>query len=683
MTSVPLPEAPKGSSLLAKWAALGRWATIVITSALLLTVCESIFLAPSVLEKEGTAGTLTLSALLLGNWLPYAAFGASLLIAVEVGVRWLLARSRSPLWIAVAFAVLILPYAAWLAHYTMSGPNVGSHPLRRVGIVSLTALIAIGFGVITALVSHRQGQARFSPAVFALSCALAGGALWLSGVYLPNEYEPLHAGLGYFAVLAAVIGAGELSLERRFPQTKKFTLALCFAVAVGSLASGWILAESNRWAWLVWGETPGSRYVTARFTWEEEDTEALKGSPETLRPFNQDGRLNPGRRERPAPHIFVFSIDNLQPNHVGAYGYDKRPSTPHIDDLAKEGTLFRRAYSYQPQTRVFMTSMLLGRRISDFGAHDFPTSMRASSLTRLLKERDYFTLVKGVFELTKHHKFKPSDYLIDTNIERESAEVIRKARRVPHIPYAERFRIVKGHLEKARGRPVFVWVHLLGPHWFGGSFSPSEDFPFGNSVEAKYDSAIAGTDQWLGRLQQMAREHLGEERDIYWIVMSDHGAGLTEGKAKRESGKSILERHVHVPLIIAGPGIQTGDVDVPVDAALDTAATILHLAGIDQPPGYDGVSLVPVLEGQTVPQILSERVIPLRNRAWTGAVYGQWKYVNYRKTDRLFDLSKDPGEKKNLADEHPKLVRRLRTSSKKLLKAAEKSRRSKDEGEEE
>src|SRR5690606_27947051 len=187
----------------------------------------------------------------------------------------------------------------------------------------------------------------------------------------------------------------------------------------------------------------------------------------------------------------------------------------------------------------------------------------------------YFTLVKGAFELTKHRQFKASDYLIDTNIKRESVEEIRKAKRLPHIPYAERFRIVERHLKKARGRPVFVWVHLLGPHWFGGSFSPSEDFPFGNSVDAKYDSAIAGTDQWLGRLQQMASKHLKDERDIYWIVMSDHGAGLTEGKAKRESGKSILARHVHVPLVIAGPRIQKGEIDVPVDAALDTAATIL------------------------------------------------------------------------------------------------------------
>src|SRR5690606_28977688 len=149
----------------------------------------------------------------------------------------------------------------------------------------------------------------------------------------------------------------------------------CVVLTFGSLASGWILAESNRWAWLVWGETPGSRYVTARWTWDDQDTDSKEHYSEDD-PKSHQERLHSRHAARPAPHIFVFSIDNQQPSHVGAYGYTKRPSTPHIDQLAQEGTLFRRAYSYQPQTRVFLTSMLLGRRIPDFGAHVFPTSLQ-------------------------------------------------------------------------------------------------------------------------------------------------------------------------------------------------------------------------------------------------------------------------------------------------------------------
>lgn len=102
-----------------------------------------------------------------------------------------------------------------------------------------------------------------------------------------------------------------------------------------------------------------------------------------------------------------------------------------------------------------------------------------------------------------------------------------------------------------------------------------------------------------------------DERDVYWIVMSDHGAGL--GAAQREKGKSVLESHVHVPLIFAGPGIRTARIDVPVDSALDSAATILDLAVVEIPDSYDGVSLLPLLRDGTGAEELAERVIPLRN----------------------------------------------------------------------
>lgn len=215
---------------------------------------------------------------------------------------------------------------------------------------------------------------------------------------------------------------------------------------------------------------------------------------------------------------------------------------------------------------------------------------------------------------------------------------------------------------------MFVWLHLLGPHWFRGKFSPSEEFPFGKELTALYDSAIAGTDVWLGRLQEMAGARLRGDRDVYWIVMSDHGAGL--GPARREKGKSVLEGHVHVPLVFAGPGIRVGRIDVPVDAALDSAATILDLAGIGPPPSYDGVSLAPLLrEGSGVAE-LAERIIPLRNGDWTGAVYKHWKYVRYRKVDQLFDLARDPDETTNLADDEPELTRRLRAAARAKLRIA-------------
>lgn len=661
--SSPAPGSPRAS---ADAAPFRRLLTITAAAALLLALCEVGLTYPVIQRTLGVPTSAGFFLLLTGNWLPYAAFGAAGLVGVEAAARRLRSHQRHVLWLVLPASLLVTPYTAWLAHDTFSGPNIGSLSSRWVWILVMAAILALAFGAVIAWTGLRDRWRKGRAVVGSIWWVLGASALYLSNVYLPNEYEPLHAALAYAAVTGAVLGAGEIVRfgERCFRRVRPGAIACVLGLT--ALGSSLLLSWSNRLAWLVWGEAPGSRYVTARLLWNSDAAdEPADGSSDAAQ---ATGPWSPQSAKSKAPHIFVFSIDNLQVDHVGAYGYRKRPSTPHIDELAARGALFERAYSYQPQTRVFMTSMLLGRRIPDFGAHEPPTALQELALTRLLKTRDYHILVKGVFELTRYRKFDPKVYLIDTNIERETPELIRAANKIPHIPYEERFRIVDRHLQAAGDKPVFVWLHLLGPHWFRGKFSPSEEFPFGKGLTALYDSAIAGTDVWLRRLQEMAAARLRDDRDVYWIVMSDHGAGL--GPARREKGKSVLEGHVHVPLIFAGPGIRVGRIDVPVDSALDSAATILDLAGVGVPPSYDGVSLLPRLREGTGAEELAERVIPLRNGAWTGAVYKQWKYVRYRDVDQLFDLSQDPHEAVNLADDQPELTRRLRAKATKKLHVA-------------
>jgi arylsulfatase A-like enzyme len=650
-----------------------RLAGVACVSALVLSLCEAVIVFGAAREHLGNVGVWFLGVLLLGNWLPYVALASAALILLETTARWLLTRSRGLSWLALIGACLVAPYGLWIAHYTFSGPNIGSIAHRPAWIalgVGLICLLGAATAVWVGLSMRRRRTAR---AVGGLWAAVSLASLLLSASYLPNEYEPLHAGLGYLAILGATFCSRELVPGRQASPVRFWAFpALFLAISVGSSIA---LAQNNRLAWVVWGETPGSRYVTARLVLPADD-EGEEGDVDDGAPSDSPGdhvrEVYLKEDGRSAPHIFVFSVDNVQTDHVGAYGYDKRPTTPNIDRLAQSGVLFRRAYSYEPQTRVFMTSMLLGRRIPNFGAHRPPEKMKELALTRLLKKRDYYTLVKGVFELTKYRKFQPSDYLIDTNIERETAEIIRESKSMPHIPYQERFKIIDAHLASADGRPVFVWIHLLGPHWHHGSFYPSEDFAFGRGLDARYDSAIAGTDQWLGRLQKMAQRRLGNDRDIYWIVQSDHGAGLLPGATGAERGKSLHERYVHVPLVIAGPRMQPGEVDVHVDSALDVAATIVDLAGIQLPATYDGLSLVPLFENGTAPEEFSDRIIPLRNSSWTGAVQGNWKYIRYRGVDQLFHLSQDPQETRNLADQERKVLSRLRSSSRRQLRRASK-----------
>lgn len=629
-----------------------------------------------------------LAPTLIGHLIPYALGVAGALRALA----FLTSRFQRPLvgifTVGFTGAVLLGPYSWYVIDYAFGGAQISGLPHRELYMGVAFLGLTLVFGVLGALFLYRS---RLRPSL------LVGGFVWIScfvlllanHLLLPNEYEVLHGLLSQVALVCAVHGGLEIggTIAARGKRTS-FTTYLALTLALGGLSSTWILSESEVLAWPIWSETAGSRYLTAR--WGDSESDELEGpkAEEKLeeekleKPKSGNSKENAARRKRrrlkPAPHIMVFSVDNLQADRVGAYGYTKNPTTPNIDRLAREGALFRRAYTLFPGTRIFMCSMLSGRRIPAMGAHYLPPQYQRESLPRMLKKRDYHTLVMGVFELTAYRKFDPDDYAIDTNLRRETQEEIRKSKTIPHTPLEVRFAEIDQHLAEAatQEKPAFVWIHLLNPHRFRGGFVGSQDFRFGSSLDDKYDSTIAGTDAWLANLEALVQKHFSEEgrsedgREVLWVIQADHGAGMTR-ETRRETGKTLFEDQVHVPLVLSGAGIQPGAYDILVDSAVDLSATLLDFAGINPPPSYDGVSLVPYLEGRSSADDFSDRLIPLREGNLQGAVRGNFKYIGHGKSHSLFDLSQDPLERHNLADENPSLLRKLRRRAQRELKRQE------------
>ena len=58
--------------------------------------------------------------------------------------------------------------------------------------------------------------------------------------------------------------------------------------------------------------------------------------------------------------LLLVTIDTLRADHVGAYGY-QRPTTPNLDRLASEGTLFVNGWAHAPSTRYSMPAIATGR----------------------------------------------------------------------------------------------------------------------------------------------------------------------------------------------------------------------------------------------------------------------------------------------------------------------------------
>lgn len=497
---------------------------------------------------------------------------------------------------------------------------------------------------------------------------------------LPHEYAPLHGFLGGVAVLVLLIGTTPVcaSLAERAFEKKPALLGVLTGVTVlWAGVSMALLKDSEAMSWVVWGQSSSSRFITLRLGGNSSDENEDENEPTkedarkstsskseklTWPPSEEIAQRQTTRAQKSPPHIIVFSIDNLQADRVGVYGYKKNPTTPNIDRLSQGGFIFENAYSLYPGTRVFLSSMLTGRRLPEFSRHRMPPRYEAESLPRLLGARGYHTLVKGVFELTAYRDFDPERYGIDTNLERETAEQIRKSKTIPHIPLKKRYKKIATHLKEAAKakKPVFLWLHLLQPHRFRGGFVASKDFPFGDDLDSQYDSAIAATDTWIVPLEELLKKHLKDEREVVWIFMSDHGAGMTRAENKREVGKNLYDDQVHVPLIISAPGYSEGKSDVLVDSAVDASATILDLAGVPVPDDFDGVSLVPLMEqtGSNAP--FHDRMVPLSAGSFKGAVSQRYKYIEHSGSSSLFELARDPEERKNLADRERKKLKALK-----------------------
>lgn len=205
---------------------------------------------------------------------------------------------------------------------------------------------------------------------------------------------------------------------------------------------------------------------------------------------------------------------------------------------------------------------------------------------------------------------------------------------------------------------------------------------------AVYSAMISFVDEWIGRiLYTLAMRGLAD--DTLVVFVSDHGDFRGEhGMVKKDL--VLYDSLLHVPCIVRYPGhIKPQALENALVEQIDLYPTILDYANIDIPKGVQGVSMRPLLEGKAEPMhgaIYAEICPPLfRNPyktadefilewqnyhtadghplQWTAPynVPGEFvkairtverKYIWYASgEEELYDLTLDPGEIQNLADD--------------------------------
>lgn len=199
-----------------------------------------------------------------------------------------------------------------------------------------------------------------------------------------------------------------------------------------------------------------------------------------------------------------------------------------------------------------------------------------------------------------------------------------------------------------------------------------EDEAFVREFVAKYYGLIASVDFNVGRiLAWLDQKGLTEETVI--VFLSDHGDMAGEHGHRCGTKKTAYKQSMHVPLIVRYPRKAVpGEVSELVDVSVDTAPTILELAGLEGPGGMRGVSYLSHLErtagGAQVRDAVYYRVyreaegperFPVPER---GIRTQEWLYVRTPTGPKLLiDLIADPEELDNLVDsvEHRGVILRL------------------------
>lgn len=222
--------------------------------------------------------------------------------------------------------------------------------------------------------------------------------------------------------------------------------------------------------------------------------------------------------------------------------------------------------------------------------------------------------------------------------------------------------------------PVEVQKGLNRTRWSWRFDTPEK---YQHSVKGYY-RMITEVDQEIGEIRALLRER-GLEENTVIIFMGDNGYFLGE---RQLAGKWLMyDNSIRVPMMIYDPRAKKHRDVEDIVANIDIPKTILDLAHVEIPESYQGISLVPYLNNENIPEKRSSMLVEHLFRmpfipSSEGIRTDEWKYFRYRfisDSEELYNLKNDPLETSNLAKDpvYSKIVTELRQECDGLIKKYE------------
>jgi arylsulfatase A-like enzyme len=352
---------------------------------------------------------------------------------------------------------------------------------------------------------------------------------------------------------------------------------------------------------------------------------------------------------RPPQGVILIWADTLRKDHLGAYGYP-RATSPVLDRLAAEGTLFRDCVSQATWTKVATPSLMASLYPTSHGVKEFTDRLptRARTIAEVYREAGYATLsfssVLFTGRFTNLHRGFEVVHEDRSLPDRESSKTAREYvdRLLPwldahrDLPFFVFLHVTDPH---DRDLPFFVFLHVTDPHDPYRPYPPYDTLwadpaardeherqakqaqkfihdpllklfgmpTWAELEEAKldprgyvgrdrdwYDGSIRGMDAEIGRLRERLRA-LGLRDKTLLVFTGDHGEEFLE-HGRTFHGQTAYGELTGVPLILWGPGwVPQGRVVAGSVQTIDIMPTLLELSRLPIPPQAQGASLLPLL----------------------------------------------------------------------------------------
>ncbi len=402
------------------------------------------------------------------------------------------------------------------------------------------------------------------------------------------------------------------------------------------------------------------------------------------------------------PNIILITADTLRPDHLGAYGY-ARAKTPAVDSIAKISVRFTQAITPFPRTTPALASLMTGLWPQHHGSREVSDPFTdGTTLAQVLMKSGYATFGVSANWVASRKQNMQQGFLGFISMKRLKTD--------------DRARLVTDRAlmlsRLAPKKPLFLWAHYMDPHFpynppksYGGAPPGTTCKKVMRALSKKrlrmaalqgnrgslgertledckqlYDAEIAYMDTQIGRLLK-GLESDGRLENVIIVFTSDHGEAFGEAGLFYEHGSTVHDANLHIPLLIAAPGVTAG-VDDEVIRLEDLMPTILALAGLpeSQLPSTDGIDQswrlgrIPRPEGAKEVVALAESGSALLVGAFSQPFEGPSADRNCvhgpryslctlpRNGTGLYDRLEDPRLTKDVSAEHPEDLAVLRAA---------------------